>query len=238
MANFYKRPEPFFLLVTLVYGIAFTIFTILSYAFPLYFLHSKAPFILEIPAFLVIPLAFFWTIYQCVRYERHPWKYIAVSLLVPMGFLWYVFERYRRVTRNDSGKTGRDARSSFEVAPSQRAPYGNKTVPTHSRLQKGPEILLWLIPMIYGCIVIFVFLFTPFVNPNHWPDRRLYYAFMSPVFIISPFGNLWALYQCFRYEQRPWKYIRYLVIPFGFLWYYFERYRQVPHPRAQRRTTA
>ena len=88
--------------------------------------------------------------------------------------------------------------------------------------------------MIYGCVVVAIFIFTPLVNPNRWPDRRLYYALISPAFIISPIGAYWALYQCVRYERRPWKYIPYLFIPFGFLWYYFERFKQVQHPRPHR----
>jgi hypothetical protein len=219
MSNIYKRPEPFFLLVTLLYGTAFTILAIVSYAFPLAFLRSKILFILSIPAFLVIPLAFCWTIYQCIRYEDHPWKYVLVSLFVPMGFLWYAFKRYRRALRKDSAHTGDDIKPIFVA---DRSP------------QKGTNKFLWLMPMIYGCVVVAIFIFTPCVNPNRWPDRRLYYAVMSPPFIFQPLGACWALFQCIRYEGRPWKYIPYLFIPLGFLWYYFERYRHVPNPRSHR----
>jgi|ERR1700722_10038771 hypothetical protein len=47
------------------------------------------------PACLVAPFGGWWGVYQCVRYERHPFKYIVIVLLVPLGFFWYYFERYR-----------------------------------------------------------------------------------------------------------------------------------------------
>jgi hypothetical protein len=43
---------------------------------------------------LVAPLGGLWAIYQSIRYETHPWKYVAVVVVVPFGFVWYYFERY------------------------------------------------------------------------------------------------------------------------------------------------
>jgi hypothetical protein len=103
MSNIRRRPDALILLISLVYGTALTILMVASYSFPAYFLPRKIFFIFATPGFVYVPVALFWTIYQCVRYERHPWKYIIASLFVPMGFLWYIFERYRSVVRSGSG---------------------------------------------------------------------------------------------------------------------------------------
>jgi drug/metabolite transporter (DMT)-like permease len=36
----------------------------------------------------------FWMLYMAVRYESHPWPFVALALL-PYTFLWYYFERVR-----------------------------------------------------------------------------------------------------------------------------------------------
>jgi hypothetical protein len=45
---------------------------------------------------MIAPLGGFWGIYQSIRNEKHPGKYIAIVMFVPFGFLWYYFERYRK----------------------------------------------------------------------------------------------------------------------------------------------
>jgi hypothetical protein len=36
----------------------------------------------------------FWMLYMAVRYERHPLRFVALSLL-PFAFIWYYVERVR-----------------------------------------------------------------------------------------------------------------------------------------------
>jgi hypothetical protein len=102
-----------------------------------------------------------------------------------------------------------------------------------SRICKEPKTLLWLIPIIYGSFV-FIMIITRLGDPDYWPDRRLFFVFVTPAWVISPIGAYWALYQCIRFERKPWRYIPFLFIPFGFLWYYLERYLQVHRPRVFR----
>lgn len=51
---------------------------------------------------LIAPLGGLWASYQSIRYEKDPWKCIAVVVFVPFGFFWYYFERYRKSERADS----------------------------------------------------------------------------------------------------------------------------------------
>ena len=44
---------------------------------------------------VIAPIGGLWAIYQSIRYEAHPWGCVAVVVLVPFGFVWYYFEKYR-----------------------------------------------------------------------------------------------------------------------------------------------
>ena len=44
---------------------------------------------------LIAPVGGIWAIYQCIRYEKHPWKQVVIVIFVPFGFVWYYFQRYR-----------------------------------------------------------------------------------------------------------------------------------------------
>jgi hypothetical protein len=44
---------------------------------------------------LVAPIGALWAVYQAIRHEKDHLKCIAIILLIPFGFLWYYFERYR-----------------------------------------------------------------------------------------------------------------------------------------------
>ena len=57
--------------------------------------HGALLFPFVIPACIVSPFGGFWAVYQCVRYERNLARYLAIVVLVPLGFTWYYFERYR-----------------------------------------------------------------------------------------------------------------------------------------------
>src|SRR5579872_663135 len=52
--------------------------------------------IVLVPFCVVAPVGGWWAIYQCIRHEKHPARYVATIVLVPLGFIWYYFERYRR----------------------------------------------------------------------------------------------------------------------------------------------
>ena len=45
---------------------------------------------------LIAPVGGLWAIYRCIRYEKTPWRYIAIVVFIPFGFLWYYFEKYRQ----------------------------------------------------------------------------------------------------------------------------------------------
>jgi hypothetical protein len=55
----------------------------------------KEMLLLLIPFCVVAPAGGWWAIYQCIRREQHPVKYLAIVIFVPLGFVWYYFERYR-----------------------------------------------------------------------------------------------------------------------------------------------
>lgn len=66
---------------------------------PTAFMKDRVFFPLLIIYGLIAPVGGFWAIYQSIRYEKHPWKYVAIVVFIPFGFLWYLFERYRKAER-------------------------------------------------------------------------------------------------------------------------------------------
>jgi hypothetical protein len=55
----------------------------------------KPVFFFAFPAYAAIPFGAFWAIYQCLQFEKRPWRYLPVVLFIPLGFVWYYFRRYR-----------------------------------------------------------------------------------------------------------------------------------------------
>jgi hypothetical protein len=45
---------------------------------------------------LIAPVGGFWAIHESIRHEKHPWRCVAIVVLVPFGFIWYYFEKYRK----------------------------------------------------------------------------------------------------------------------------------------------
>src|SRR5690348_5791990 len=45
-------------------------------------------------------------------------------------------------------------------------------------------------------------------------------------FFVGPLGTLWMLYDCLRYERKPWPYAILAFVPYVFVWHYFERVRK------------
>lgn len=82
-------------LPTVIYG-AIVLFVGTAYAPPGQFLTSSTPFE---PLFSFISWAnqivALWMLYQAIRYEIRPWRFILLSFL-PFSFIWYYFERYSR----------------------------------------------------------------------------------------------------------------------------------------------
>jgi hypothetical protein len=88
----------------------------------------------------------------------------------------------------------------------------------------GWHSFFWLLPILYGLAATTV-LCTVFIKPEIITNKILF-RFVTPYCIAAPFGGWWAIYQCLRYEKRPWRYAAIVVfVPAGFVWYYFERYR-------------
>src|SRR5690349_16070219 len=73
------------------------------YVRPAAFMNDRVFFSLLILYGLVAPRGGLWAIYQSIRYEKDPWKCIAVVVFVPFGFLWYWFERYQKRLKDSDG---------------------------------------------------------------------------------------------------------------------------------------
>lgn len=82
-------------LPTVVYG-ALVLLVNMAYAPPGQILTDSTPLS---PLFSFISWAdqivALWMIYQAIRYEIRPWRFILLSFL-PFSFIWYYYERYSR----------------------------------------------------------------------------------------------------------------------------------------------
>lgn len=56
--------------------------------------HHELFFVIA-PFSVIAPIGGWWAVYQCLRYEDKPAKFILVVVILPLGFTWYYFERYR-----------------------------------------------------------------------------------------------------------------------------------------------
>jgi hypothetical protein len=45
--------------------------------------------------FIGAPVGNFWMLYRTIRYEKKPWPFVIIALVVPLAFLWYYVERVR-----------------------------------------------------------------------------------------------------------------------------------------------
>lgn len=91
-----------------------------------------------------------------------------------------------------------------------------------TRIWKGSQSLYWLLPIIYGSAAT-IALSAVFFKPGIVSNRFLFH-FVTPYCIVQPIGGWWVIYQCVRYERRPWRYVAIVLVPAGFFWYFFERY--------------
>jgi hypothetical protein len=91
-----KWTESLYWLVPVVLGAVFEIvFFVVPFVSPETMNRHREILLLLVPFCIVAPIGGWWAVYQCVRHERHPAKYLAIVTLVPLGFIWYFFERYR-----------------------------------------------------------------------------------------------------------------------------------------------
>lgn len=78
---------------------------------PTAFMKDRVFFPLLIIYGLIAPVGGFWAIYQSIRFEKYPWKCAAIVVLVPFGFIWYYFAKYRKraaQAENFHGASGAD----------------------------------------------------------------------------------------------------------------------------------
>jgi hypothetical protein len=90
------RPESLYWLLPIMLGSVIELAFLVPFVTPDLLNHHRALLFLVVPFCVIAPLGGWWAIYQCIRHEEQPARYIAVVVLVPLGFLWYYFERYRK----------------------------------------------------------------------------------------------------------------------------------------------
>ena len=94
--RYFKWPESLCWLIPVLLGVVFEVIFFVPFVTADTINHHKEILVLLIPLCLVAPIGGWWAIYQVIRYEEHPWRYILVLLLLgPLGFSWYYFERHR-----------------------------------------------------------------------------------------------------------------------------------------------
>jgi len=82
-------------LIPVAFGLMMEIVFFVPFVSAEFLNHHRSLLILIVPFCLVAPLGGWWAVYQCIRHEDHPLRYIVIVVLVPLGFSWYYFERYR-----------------------------------------------------------------------------------------------------------------------------------------------
>ncbi|HET7213469.1 MAG TPA: hypothetical protein VFL79_07775 [Terriglobia bacterium] len=88
----------------------------------------------------------------------------------------------------------------------------------------GTVLLLSFIALVNG-FVLWVWIATFLAGGTMAMNNTLLSAMMFVIFGIQPFGAAWMLYDCFRYEKKPWRHAILAVIPWFFAWHYFMRMR-------------
>jgi hypothetical protein len=96
VSKMYKGPESLYWLIPIALGLVFEVAFCIPFVSPDTLNHHRLLLAFIVPFFFIAPLGGWWAIYQCVRYEKQSGRYIAVVVLVPLGFVWYYFERYRQ----------------------------------------------------------------------------------------------------------------------------------------------
>ncbi len=131
-----------------------------------------------------------WMIYQSVRHEEKPARYILWSM-VPFSFFWYYSSRV------------------VNWAPAA------VRVPSPDANRGRVRFLAYALPMtvLYGFLFLLLFLPVPIVNP-------VLLLLAVPLTMAGPLGAFWMTYQAIRYEEKPLLYILLAQLPYAFVWYY------------------
>ena len=110
--------------------------------------------------------------------------------------------------------------------PISGPPAQNATIMNQGRFHpsRAWKVALEVLSALYGVFAVIVLLVS---DPINLRTQHLAVALLvTPACISAPIGGWWAVYQCIRYERKPWRYIALIVfMPLGFVWYYFERYK-------------
>ena len=157
----------------------------------------------------------FWTIYQALRYEERPLKYLLIAL-IPFSFFWYLMAR-QRPGRSPAGLLDQIPRGAPASVPGRAS----------SSAPPPPSLLSWL-PALICCVVL--------VAVAVFPSLMNFTFFAILVFLLiagTNIGTLWMLYRSIRHEQRPLRYcLLALFVPFSFVWYAIARYRTLERSMA------
>jgi len=103
----YMHRSSLYWLIPVAFGLIVEIAFFVPFVSADFLNHHRSLLILVVPFCLAAPLGGWWAVYQCIRHEEHPLRYIVIVILVPLGFSWYYFERYRLRQVKGSWKTQR-----------------------------------------------------------------------------------------------------------------------------------
>lgn len=98
-----KLPKSLYWLVPVVLGgiLEITFFVVPFVPREMTNQHKEILWVL-VPFCFIAPIGGWWAVYQCVRYEERPAKYILLVMIIPLGFIWYYFERHHWVEAQSS----------------------------------------------------------------------------------------------------------------------------------------
>jgi len=149
----------------------------------------------------------FWMIYNCVRTEQRPFRFILISL-IPYSFVWYYFEkvrppRHRPLTVRPPLQTGE---TSVDL--------GNRTV-----ISLSVRTLVWAF-FLAACTSFGIW---EVVGP--WSPHGVALVLVILFFMAQPLGACWMVYRSSRVESRPGPFFLLAFVPYAFVWYYIERTR-------------
>jgi len=80
-----------------VLSFSFGLMMVFFYPFkhPLYQELGRSAAVVE-PFLFLQPFFGIWMLYQAVRYEAKPLRYVLLGAFVPFSYVWYYVERYKR----------------------------------------------------------------------------------------------------------------------------------------------
>jgi hypothetical protein len=106
MSEIYKGPESLRWLLPIIVGFVFELAFLGLFISPETLNQHRFLLVFVVPFCVIAPIGGWWAVYQCIRHERHPLRYVLLVIIIPLGFTWYYFERYR--SRAEQGPNWRD----------------------------------------------------------------------------------------------------------------------------------